>query len=120
VRVDTRLPLWRFRDALAAASIAAIPLLPSAGAAGITVLPMAMLLGVPVVSTRTRWVEQYVSDGEEGLLVPPGDVAAFRAALTRLHEDAELRARLAANARRRAIALCDLDAFTREMFATLG
>jgi hypothetical protein len=119
VHVDTRLPLWQFRDAMAAASITAIPLLAGAGAAGVTVLPMAMALGVAVVATRTAWIVQYVSDGKEALLVPPGDVGAFRDALVRLHADADLRARLVANARRRVAELCDLEAFTREMFATL-
>src|SRR5262249_15238796 len=44
-RVDARLPLWRFRDALAACAVAAIPLAPG-GASGVTVVPMAMALGV--------------------------------------------------------------------------
>ena len=118
VHVDTRLTLCRFRDAMAAASVAALPLVPGV-AAGVTVLPMAMALGVAVVATRTQWTEQYVTDGEEGLLVPPGDVGAFRDALARLHAQADLRARLGANARRRVASLCDLEAFTREMFATL-
>ena len=118
VQLDRRLPLWRFRDALAAAAVTAIPLVPGK-AAGVTVLPMAMALGVAIVATRTLWVEQYVTDGEEALLVPPDDVAAFRAALIRLASDADLRAKLVASARRRVAALCDLDTFTREMFATL-
>src|SRR4029079_2203945 len=41
--VDARLPLCRFRDAMAAASIFAVPLLADA-AAGVTVIPMAMSL----------------------------------------------------------------------------
>jgi len=118
VHVDARLTLCRFRDAIAAASIMALPLLPGI-ASGVTVLPMAMALGVAVVATRTVWTEQYVTDGEEALLVPAGDVRAFRDALVRLHEQSDLRARLVANARRRVAALCDLEAFTREMFATL-
>jgi hypothetical protein len=118
VQLDRRLPLWRFRDALAAAAVTAIPLVPGK-AAGVTVLPMAMALGVAIVATRTTWVEQYVTDGEEALLVPPHDVAMFRAALVRLILDADLRARLVRNARRRVAILCDLDTFTREMFATL-
>ncbi len=118
VRFDTRLPLWRFRDALAAAAVTAIPVDPES-AYGLTVLTMAMALGVAVVATRTAWMTQYATDGEEALLVPPGDAPAFRAALVRLLEDADLRARLVANARRRVAALCDLEAFTREMFATL-
>lgn len=117
VRVDPRLPLWRFRDAMAEASITAIPLLPDGHAAGITVLAMAMAVGSAVVVTDTWWIAQYVTDGEEALLVPPGDVAGFRAALVRVHEDAALRARLIANARRRVAGLCDLEAFTRRMFA---
>jgi glycosyltransferase involved in cell wall biosynthesis len=118
VQIDRRLPLYRFRDALAACAVTAIPLVPGK-AAGVTVLPMAMALGVAVVATRTLWVEQYVTDGEEALLVPPDDAVAFRAALIRLLGDADLRARLVRNARGRVEALCDLDTFTREMFATL-
>ena len=41
-------------------------------------------------------------DGETGLLVPPRDPDALRAALERLLGDAELRARLGAAARERA------------------
>jgi len=119
VRLEARLPLWRFRDALAEASIAAIPILPGRGASGVTVLPMAMALGVAAVVTRTSWTEQYVTDGEDALLVPESDIGAFRAALVQLREDNELRARLVANARRRVVEMCDLEAFTREMFAPL-
>jgi len=118
VRVEARLPLWRFRDAMAEATICAIPLLPEI-AAGVTVLPMAMALGVAVVATRTGWVDKYVTHEKEALLVPAGDADAFRSALLRLHGDPELRARLVANARRRVTELCDLETFTREMFSTL-
>ena len=119
VRVEARrLPLWRFRDAMAGAAICAIPLVREI-AAGVTVLPMAMALGVAVVATRTGWIEQYVTHEEQALLVPPGDAGAFRSALLRLHGDPELRARLVTNARRRVTEMCDLEAFTREMFAAL-
>jgi MMP alpha-(1->4)-mannosyltransferase len=43
-----------------------------------------------------------VEDGVTGLLVPPRDPAALRAALTRVLADAELRSRLGAAARERA------------------
>jgi glycosyltransferase involved in cell wall biosynthesis len=119
VKVDERLPLWRFRDAMATASYAAIPLLSATPVSGITVLAMAMALGVAVVATRTNWITRYVTDGEEALLVPPGDVLAFRDALLRLRADAALREHLTTNARQRVAALCDLEEFTRDMFATL-
>jgi hypothetical protein len=118
VHVDARLPLWRFRDAMAAAAITAVPLIAEA-AAGVTVIPMAMALGSAIVATRTPWTEPLITDGEDGLLVPAGDVGAFRAALLRLHAQPELRSRLVENAQRKVAALCDLEAFTRKMFATL-
>jgi len=42
-------------------------------------------------------------DGVTGLIAPPGDVAALAAALTRLLEDDQLRARLGAQAQARAV-----------------
>jgi glycosyltransferase involved in cell wall biosynthesis len=58
----------------------------------------AMASGVPVVAGRAVGVVDCVRDGENGLLVPPGDVEALAAAMHRLLEDAPLRARLAAAA----------------------
>jgi glycosyltransferase involved in cell wall biosynthesis len=62
----------------------------------------AMAWGRPVVATRVGGLLDAVVDGETGLLVPPGDGAALRAALERLLGDAELRARLGAAAREKA------------------
>jgi glycosyltransferase involved in cell wall biosynthesis len=62
----------------------------------------AMAHGRPVVAGAVGGLLDLVVHEETGLLVPPRDVAALRAALHRLLEDGELRARLGANARRRA------------------
>ena len=62
----------------------------------------AMAWGRPVVATAVGGLLDAVEDGVTGLLVPPGDVAALRAALERLLGDAELRTRLGAAARERA------------------
>jgi len=59
----------------------------------------ALARGVPVVSTATGAIADLVG-AEAGLVVPPGDAAAFANALTRVLADAGLRARLAAGARR--------------------
>lgn len=58
----------------------------------------ALAMGTPVVATRVGGVPEVVRDGENGLLVEPGDRAAFADALRRIVGDGELRARLAAAA----------------------
>lgn len=58
----------------------------------------ALARGLPVVSTATGAIADLVG-GDAGLVVPPGDPAAFAEALTRVLADGDLRARLAAGAR---------------------
>ena len=64
----------------------------------------AMAYGKPVVASAVGGLLDLVVDGETGLLVPPRDPQALRAALERLLADAELRHRLGAAARERAAA----------------
>ncbi len=59
----------------------------------------AMASGLPVAATRVGAISEVVRDGEDGLLVPPGDPPALAAALARLLDDGELRARLSRHAR---------------------
>ena len=61
----------------------------------------AMAVGRPIVTADTPGARELLSDGENALLVPAADPAALAAALARLAADAELRARLGANAHRR-------------------
>ena len=55
----------------------------------------AMAAGVPVVAARGGGVAEIVSDGENGLLTPPGDAVALADSLLRLQADAGLRRHLA-------------------------
>ena len=64
----------------------------------------AMAAGRPVVASSVGGLGDLVVDGETGLLVPPGDVAALRAALEQLLADAGLRKRLGRAARERVLA----------------
>jgi glycosyltransferase involved in cell wall biosynthesis len=57
--------------------------------------------GVAVVADAVGQNSEYVVDGESGLLVEPEDDEAFAAAVVKLLEDAELRARLGSGAQRR-------------------
>ena len=54
----------------------------------------ALAVGTPVIGTAVGGVAEVVRDGENGLLVAPGDPAAFAEALRRYLGDAELRERL--------------------------
>jgi len=68
-------------------------------------LPRALLeaaaSGRALVVTDVPGNRHFVRDGIEGLTVPPGDVGALAAALTRLANNRELRLRLGAAARQR-------------------
>jgi glycosyltransferase involved in cell wall biosynthesis len=71
----------------------------------------AMAAGLPVVATRVGGVPELVVDGETGLLVPPADPRALAAALQRLLDEPELRARLGAAGRARVEKQFALDSF---------
>ena len=61
---------------------------------------------LPVVASRSGGPEEIISDGVDGLLYPPGDVAALAQILTRLEAEPQLRARLGRAAARRAQDFC--------------
>jgi glycosyltransferase involved in cell wall biosynthesis len=65
----------------------------------------AMAHGRPVVATAVGGLPDMVVDGETGLLVPPGDARALRAAIDGLLADPGLRRRLGAAGRERIAAL---------------
>ena len=69
-----------------------------------TVWGEAMAFGLPVVGWRAGNLPCLAEDLQEGLLVQPGDVPALSQALLRLALDGELRTRLGAAAKRRALA----------------
>jgi glycosyltransferase involved in cell wall biosynthesis len=77
----------------------------------------AMAHARPVVASAVGGLLDLVVDGETGMLVPPRDAEALRAALERLLADRELRARLGTAARRRAE---ELLAWPRVTDATLA
>ena len=66
-------------------------------------LPMSviegMASGLAVIATPVGATEDIISDGETGLLVPPGDATALTAAIVNLLDDPALRLRLGASAK---------------------
>ena len=62
-------------------------------------LLQAAAAGVPIIASRAGGMPEAVVDERNGLLVPPGDREALRAALQRLLEDSALRVQLGAGGR---------------------
>jgi phosphatidylinositol alpha-mannosyltransferase len=66
------------------------------------VLLEAMAAGAPIVASAIEGYRNVARAGQDAVLVPPGDVAALRAALRSLLDDPALRTRLVTSGRRRA------------------
>ncbi len=82
------------RDALALLTAADIVVLPSHQEGLPVVLMEAVSVGATIVATSVGGVPQVITDGVNGLLVPPGDPGALADALERLVHDPDLRRRL--------------------------
>ena len=65
------------------------------------VLMEAMAMGIPCVSTTITGIPELIRNEIDGLLVPPADPDALAAAIARLMDDPQLRARIAQSARER-------------------
>ena len=63
----------------------------------------AMACGCPVIATSVASLPEIVTDGENGLLVPPNEPRAIAAAIERLKSEPSFWARLSANARERVV-----------------
>ena len=70
----------------------------------------AMAAGVPVVATRVQGVEEVVSDGVHGLLVPPANAAELTKAMIQLVDHPELRRNMGTAARDHILASYTTDA----------
>ena len=77
-----------------------------------------LAVGTPVLATDVGGVAEVVRDGENGLLVPPGDPAALAAAIDRFAGDEDLRRRLRAAAAP-SVESYGVDAVFAELEATL-
>jgi len=87
----------------------------------------AMAAARPVVSTRAGGVEDVVTDGETGVVVPIGDAPAVARAVLDLLEDPVRAARLGAAARTSVVGrfgsgrlVCDIDALYQRLLADRG
>jgi glycosyltransferase involved in cell wall biosynthesis len=81
---------------------------------GLSILE-AQASGTPVVATRSGGVTDYLTDGDNALLVPCDDSVAMSAALDRVLTDPELAARLSYNGRALAEAGHGIDGFADDL-----
>lgn len=77
----------RMRELYARSTAVAVALHPTPTGSGLTVVLEAMASGRPVIVTANPGIADYVEHEETGLLVPPGDVDAFAAAVDALIAD---------------------------------
>jgi glycosyltransferase involved in cell wall biosynthesis len=94
------------RDLYASAGCVVLPQRPDdypfgSEGGGLTALLEAMAMGKPVVATERAILSDYLEDGVDGLLVPPGDPAALREAIERVLSDPALAQALGAAGRAR-------------------
>lgn len=89
------------RDLYRRAMAVVVPLRDVYQPTGYSVTLQAMACGKPIVLSRIRglWAPDLLRDGENCLLVPPGDRAALAAAISQLAADRSLRNRLGCAAR---------------------
>lgn len=116
----------RYRGALDEAGIAAalaeadLFVWPAINEAFGMALLEAQASGLPVVAGASGGVHQIVADGETGLLVPPGDAAAFAAAVRHLIVDRDARAAMGAAARSKVARDHHLTAAAARLAAAIG
>ncbi len=95
VQVFREIPLDATYDLLSRAAVAVAPLLPAERSTGQVFIFEAMAMGRPVVATRSIGTTDYLRDGENALLVEPGDAPGLADAINRLLKDSTLAGRLA-------------------------
>ncbi|MFH2006069.1 MAG: glycosyltransferase [bacterium] len=81
------LSLERFIALVRRARLVVVSLQPGQGDGGHTTVATAHRLGVPVIVTDVPGIADYVTDGVDARLVPPGDPSALAAAIEELWND---------------------------------
>ena len=106
------------RELYARASVVAIPLKDAIHPGGINTLLEAMAMARPIVISASRGIGDYLADGRNASVVPPGDACAMCTAMATLVRSPEQARRLGEEARRFVVDTCDNRLYARD-FATI-
>lgn len=80
----------------------------------------AMSCGVPVIATRVAGIPEVITDGKDGLLIPPRDAGAIAANVLRLLDDEAFARGLGRAARETMVARCDWKVVAKEVVRSYG
>lgn len=111
VTVLKNLPYTELRKLYAKARMVAVPLFDVDYAAGVNGVLEGMAMAKPVIVSQSKGISDYISDGETGLYVEPGNPEALRKTILDLwHQPAE-QERLGKNARQAVEETMNLDIY---------
>lgn len=122
VEITGYLPKDRVREMMCSARVVAVPsvIASNGDTDGVPfVLMEAMAMGKPCISTAVGGIDEVITHGEDGLLVPQKDPSALADALFRLLKDVELAETMGRAARAKAEAQLDIDRNTADTAALL-
>jgi glycosyltransferase involved in cell wall biosynthesis len=120
VTVLPRVAVTELRELYARSRFVVLPVHDVVYSAGVTAALEAMSMARAVIATRSRGLADYLVDGENCLLVEPGDAAALRDAICRLAADPELARRLGARGRQRVEAEINQVRYVEDLAALLS
>jgi glycosyltransferase involved in cell wall biosynthesis len=109
VEIVRHLSSLSLRSLYAQSSFVVLPVNDQIASAGSTVILEAGCMERCVIVTRSQGIQDYMIDGETGIMVEPDNVDALRDAISYLHAHPEEARRMGKNARQRIEAIHNLD-----------
>lgn len=120
VRVITeRISYTALRSLYVDASVVVVPTRTTANACGVSSILEASASGRPLIVTDNPGIHDFIVPQETCLVVPEGDAAALRKAISRLLAEPETCSRLTANARKFVQEHCSYPVFAQRFATTL-
>ncbi len=110
---------FALRDLYARAAVAVVPILQNDYQTGIATILEMMSMGKCVIATKTRGQTDTITDGVNGIYVPPSDPLALRAAIQRCLDAPDEAARLGRAARKFVEEHAGLDLFVERIVEAL-